>query len=180
MLRTKPSRSRLNRAASLTGVDASMLANELERAEYTDNLDKHIHIAELLDSYIRLLYEKSVSSGRKTNQSHCSLKLKEIIEYVSYNYTKNITLKQLSALYFMNEKYLGRIFKKQTGYSLHEFINKIRLQKAKQMLENTGKSVLEISLDCGYNNVTYFNRCFFRKYNKTPTQYREQPITNQA
>ena len=89
-------------------------------------------------------------------------------------YDKNISLKQLAGMYFVNEKYLGRVFKAETGCTLHQYLNNIRIKRAVAELSGTDKSILDISLDCGFGNVTYFNRRFMREFGMTPTQYRRQ------
>lgn len=169
----KKSLFRIKKAAKLTGVDEESLINELAFAENVTDISKYVKIAEILESYIRLLYEKAVSSPDYVKPSYTSSKLWEILDYVNYNYTKNITLKQLSKLYFINEKYLGKLLKAQYKMSFHEYLNLLRLNAAESLLRTTSKPIIEIAYDCGYQSVNYFNRRFYKKYNVTPSEYRK-------
>jgi len=79
----------------------------------------------------------------------------------------------VARLFHYNEKYLGRLFKKETGQTFKEYINKKRIQIAQNMLLNTNYTVTEIAVQTGYNNVTYFNRIFKKIKGVTPTAYRK-------
>lgn len=165
---------RIKKAARLTGVDEEKLTDELRYCENTTDASKYVKIAEILESYIRLLYEKITSAPDYVKPSYTSSKLWEILDYVNYNYTKNITLKQLSKLYFINEKYLGKLLNAQYKMPFHEYLNNLGLKAAENLLKTTSKSIIEIAFDCGYQSVNYFNRRFYKKYNVTPSQYRKK------
>ena len=73
----------------------------------------------------------------------------------------------------MNHQYVGRLFRTQIGTTFHEYLNGVRLQHAAQALrEQPEKTVMEIALDCGFQNATYFNRVFREKYGVCPTEWR--------
>ena len=92
-------------------------------------------------------------------------------EHIRNNYENNMTLSSIANLYFINEKYLGRIFRKQTGKTFHKYLTDVRLEKSIALLSGNG-SVINISHMCGFMNVTYFNRCFKKKYGISPSEYR--------
>jgi len=73
----------------------------------------------------------------------------------------------------MNDKYLGRLFRKQLGQTFHEYLNAVRIKRAEELLMLPAKSIISIALDCGFQNVTYFNRIFARQHRMSPTQYRK-------
>lgn len=164
---------RIKKASRLTGVDETRLINELRYAENITDTSKYVKIAEILESYIRLVYDKITSATDYTKPSYTSSKLWEVLDYVNYNYTKNITLKKMSKLYFINEKYLGKLLKAQYKMPFHEYLNNLRLKAAENLLKTTSKSIIEIAYDCGYQSVNYFNRRFYKKYNVTPSEYRK-------
>jgi transcriptional regulator GlxA family with amidase domain len=63
----------------------------------------------------------------------------------------------------------------QTGQSFSERVLELRLQTARKMLvdrQNDGRKVTDIALACGFNEVSYFHRCFRRRFGASPTQYR--------
>lgn len=165
------SEKRLRHAAEKTCVNQLVLKTELIKARKIDDTAKYYNIISFVESYIRLLLEVDNENSAKTEKLF-NWKINEIEEYIRENYVRDIQLKQLSKLYFVNEKYLGRMFKKEMGISFNEYLNKIRLESAVRQLSGTAKSVLEIALDSGYKNVTYFNKKFKEKYDVTPTEYR--------
>lgn len=166
--------SRLKKSAKATGADTDSLLALLDNAEFSENIDSYISISELIDSYIRLLSEKNRITKTKIPSS--SLKIEEIIMYTEKNFDKDITLKKLSQMYFLNVKYLGRKFKQKTGYTFNEYLNNIRLSHAARLLSETEKSVLEISLDCGYGTLSHFDNCFKKKYGLTPAAYKSAGV----
>lgn len=69
--------------------------------------------------------------------------------------------------------YLNKIFKAQTGISIHQYVLKKRLEKAAQLLRNTDKSISEIAKDCGFDNQRHFSSLFSKKLGYTPSQTRK-------
>ena len=70
--------------------------------------------------------------------------------------------------------YLGRLFKKETGMCIGDYINLRRLEIAKELLASTDDKIISISSSVGFNNVTYFNRLFKKQTGLTPLQYRSK------
>lgn len=71
-------------------------------------------------------------------------------------------------------EHTARELKKHSGCTLTEFVNRLRLDYAAQLLCTTGKTVLEIALDCGFENQGYFHRRFKKRFGTTPLRYRMQ------
>ena len=86
---------------------------------------------------------------------------------------ENITLDELAASADMSRTYFCSVFKKLNGITPWEYINIKRIEKAKQLLRTTQKTVLEISLECGFNNLSHFNRVFLRITAQKPSDYRK-------
>lgn len=82
------------------------------------------------------------------------------------------TLKSFSAKYGINEKYLGRLFKENTGLSFSDYRNKMRLNEAAYILRNSDLKIIDIALSVGYDNVSYFSKKFRSEYGISPTEYR--------
>lgn len=98
---------------------------------------------------------------------------KSIIAYIKEHYDERITLEDLACLTNQSVYNLSHSFKKSTGQSTLEYINSYRLSIAADYLTKTDKSVLNIAIETGFNNVSYFNRVFKNKFGMTPTQYRK-------
>ena len=74
----------------------------------------------------------------------------------------------------VSEIYFRKLFKKQFGVTPHAYMQQIRINKAKSMLENGSADIESISGDCGYNNIYYFFKVFKEKTGYTPTEYKEK------
>ena len=159
----------IHKACCLTSVDEAMLVRELQETQKIESIVPYQQIAQTAASYLTLLGERF--PPRKTGR-HWAVEALEAD--LSCHYSQHITLRQAAKSYFMNEKYLGRLFFRQTGLSFHQYLNRLRLEHCARMLQYTDRSVLEIALDCGFGNVTYCNRLFLRTYGCTPTEYRKR------
>ncbi len=105
--------------------------------------------------------------------SNHSRRLEKAFEYMNNNYDKPITLQAVSKLVNMTEVSFSRFIKKRTGITFIDSLNSIRLGHASRMLIETTHSIAEISYDCGFNNISNFNRIFKKKKGYTPTEFRQ-------
>lgn len=136
------------------------------------------------DSYIEfqsLLYDLAISrdqrllaniSFQKNNDFYNSDRIEKIYNFVRENYNKRIMLEDASKLLNMSVVSFSRLIKQRTGKSFIDFVNEIRLGHATRMLIETGKSISEVCYECGFNNISNFNRIFKRKQNCTPSEFR--------
>lgn len=98
--------------------------------------------------------------------------IKEILEYFEDNYYKDIALSDIAERFYINRSHLSRVFKKETGKTFVEYVTSIRMKKACFYLENSDKSIQEISYLIGYGDSRYFSQLFNRHKGLTPTKYR--------
>ncbi|NSW92111.1 MAG: AraC family transcriptional regulator [Firmicutes bacterium] len=97
----------------------------------------------------------------------------KVIEYIDKNYNDSMLSVEKIADYFsVSPSYLSRFIKDHIGYSITDYIHEVRLQKAKELLKNSEKTVAEIAEEVGYNSLHNFSRVFKRYENITPTEYR--------
>jgi two-component system response regulator YesN len=94
--------------------------------------------------------------------------------YARRNYYKNLNVEFLSSLFYMNRSYCSHLFKEKTGENFVDFVNRVRIEKAKELLHNTDKKMYQISKSVGYDNVKYFFRIFKKIEGVTPEQYRKE------
>ncbi len=95
-------------------------------------------------------------------------KLEAVFEHINLNYSRKVTLEELSSLAFMSPNYFCTFFKDSTGFSPVEYINKVRVSKAVQLLKSTDQGVCDISIECGFSNLANFNKTFKRFTGRTP------------
>src|SRR5699024_8451656 len=90
------------------------------------------------------------------------------------NFQEDINLSRIAQEFWLNPSYLSRQFKYHVGINITEFITRQRLNFAKILLTITDKSISEIALEAGYNNISYFNTVFKNQVGITPGQYRKE------
>jgi AraC-like DNA-binding protein/mannose-6-phosphate isomerase-like protein (cupin superfamily) len=95
------------------------------------------------------------------------------IRYISHRYGEDIDAEQCAKYVNMSYSYFSRSFKRVTGRSFKDYLNSVRLSQAERLLASSDKSVMEIALECGYNNVSYFIMIFKKHKGVTPLEYRK-------
>lgn len=95
-----------------------------------------------------------------------------IAEYINRQCHENLTVMQLGELFHLNHTYLGRKFKSITGKGIKQYLNECRIERAKDLLVSTTKTVTSISLSIGYMDFDYFCNLFKKRTRVTPVQYR--------
>lgn len=159
----------IRRTSKLTKVDEQLLLEEAKQLCPVEDLDALRQTADLISSYICLLYQTIRIKVRP--DTHWAVEA--LKKYIAQYYDKDLKLCHLARLYYLNETYLGRLFKQQEGTSFTNYLNTIRIETACKMLKMTGNSILSISMAVGFNNVTYFNRVFKKQTGMTPAEYRK-------
>ncbi len=101
-------------------------------------------------------------------------KVQEIVEYLSEHYETNESLDKIAQKHYISKSYLCRIFREITGLTVNEYINLIRIKKAKRMLKSSQYSITEISVNLGYASITYFERVFKKLVGISPRTYQKQ------
>ena len=128
-----------------------------------------------------ILYELSVSEGTRVLASSSfahsprkveSRRVEKVRQYIGEHYSDHLKLADLAALVGMSPVSFSRFFHQRTGRTLSEYIVDIRLGYAARMLVDTSKTVSEICYECGFNNLSNFNRTFKARRNCTPRDFR--------
>ncbi|MBB6713748.1 response regulator transcription factor [Clostridium gasigenes] len=110
--------------------------------------------------------EKLVNDGKE-------IPIKAAIEYIHDNLTGNITLEKTASICNLSPCYFSKVFKKEVGVTFVSYVNDIKINKAKEMLENKDIPVLNVALDLGFEDCGYFIRVFKKSQGVTPKKYRE-------
>ncbi|WP_254438347.1 AraC family transcriptional regulator [Paenibacillus sp. DCT19] len=95
-----------------------------------------------------------------------------MIEFIRRNPGENLKLEVLSEVFNYNSSYLGKLFKNHTGESFNAFLDKVRMEKAKELL-NEGLKVHQVAARVGYANVDYFHGKFRKYVGESPSAYKQ-------
>ncbi|MCI8998842.1 MAG: AraC family transcriptional regulator [Muribaculaceae bacterium] len=118
----------------------------------------------------RRLSSSSFASLRPNGDSR---RVQKVQDYINQNYKEDIRLGDLAALVGMTPTAFSRFFKLRTGRSISDYVIDIRLGHATRQLVDSTTSVAEICYECGFNNVSNFNRIFKKKKGNSPKVFRE-------
>ena len=99
-------------------------------------------------------------------------RLEQIITYIRLHYQEKIALTDISEAVHVTPQYLCRFFKNMTTMSLVDYINRYRIERARNLLEESKLSITDIALMCGFDNISYFNRVFKQHIHCTPSKLR--------
>ena len=135
-----------------------------------------------VQQFLTILYELSrcenvrtlaSSSYAKVTVEDDSRRILKVKNFISKNYMDELRLPELASLAGMSSSAFSRFFKLHTGRNISEYIIDLRLGYAARMLVDTAKSISEIGFDCGFNNLSNFNRILKQKKGCSPSEFRE-------
>lgn len=118
-------------------------------------------------------YTLSSSSFAKIGIQSDSRRVQKVQEYINAHYNEEIRLNQLADMVGMTAVSFSRFFKLRTGKNLSDYIIDIRLGFTSRLLVDSTMSIAEICYDCGFNNLSNFNRIFKKKKGCSPKEFRE-------
>jgi len=120
-----------------------------------------------------IIYLSRAYTTADTTQAHALLRVGSVIGALENDFSKDWKLEELLKIAHMSRSNLMRIFRKATGQAPIEYLVRLRIQKAMELLRNTDLSITEIALEAGFNDSNYFTRQFGKALNQTPSAYRQ-------
>ena len=135
--------------------------------------DLHIDIPRKLrnNALISWIISNWMDAGYYEDRTH-HYGIKDAIIYIFRNHSKSMSLDELATKAGLSVAYFARKFKEHTGHTVTEFINGVRLHRARRTIETTALSMSEVASMSGYDDVNYFIRLFKKKFGITPAAYR--------
>ncbi len=136
------------------------------------NRHKLKHLSALIcDELIDLAIANAELDERKSIQCYHN-GIRNVAEYMNENYMKNLTIASLAKMVGLSTNYFSTAFLKMLGERPQVYLNKLRISKAKQLMENSEEPISIIAQKCGFNNISSFSTLFKRTTKQTPTEYR--------
>lgn len=163
------------RGIRITGDTLNEVSRIMLQLPYMSNIRRLMLFYEIMDligqstSFSYLASADYVKSKFETANS----RVKNIHEFLMKNYQNDIDLKEVAEVAHMAPASVCRFFKSATGLTIFEYLNKIKIDYSCQLLLNTDLNILDISYDCGFNNLSHFNKQFRKFIGNTPTQFRQ-------
>ena len=144
---------------------------EAKKDESVSKITTQVRTKIILLQFILEMWKKGFviendTSGRNTVE-------KEMVSYIQQNFTGKISLREFGEQFHLSEKYISRYFKEHFHITLSQYVTYLRLEHAKQLLQDTDIPVTDVAMQSGYQNVSYFIRSFQKAYAVSPLKYRK-------
>lgn len=150
---------------NIPGANEDEFSREIDRLYTSEDFSC---IMDIVNKNIDLL-EKTF--GANPVVAHREIEM--VKDYIHGHYGEEISAQQLADMVYLAPSYLSSLFKKETGQNLSKYIKQYRMEKAKEMLEDTNMKIVSISEKVGYPNVSYFCQSFREYYGVSPQKFRD-------
>ena len=128
------------------------------------------HLCLFLDALIQ-----SSSTRREPRETQLrDFYIQEAISYMEQNYQRELTVEEIAGACQLNRSYFSKLFKEKKGCPPQEYLIRLRLSKAADLMKTTTVSIGDISASCGYPNQLHFSRAFKQRYGMPPREWRAQ------
>jgi AraC-like DNA-binding protein len=145
---------------------------DLAKSAGIERIMKLISILDILSkkptSYIAPNTFHTISSKKS------EMRINTVCVYIQHHFYKKLSLKEIADLIGLTESNFCKFFKKATGKTYSNYVNEIRINEACRMLVQTDKTIVQISFECGFETLSYFNRIFLKKMHMTPSTFKKE------
>jgi len=148
------------------------LAEEMERE--CDKEDSGYEVALRAKLLELMVYLSRAYTTSDTTEAHALLRVGNVIGALENDFSRDWKLDDLLSIAHMSRSNLMRVFRKATGQTPIEYLVRLRIQRAMDMLRNTDLTVTEIALEVGFNDSNYFTRQFRRILGESPRSFRQR------
>lgn len=126
------------------------------------------------------LVERYYELVEKVKLQSTSFKITEIKSFIDQNYFEDIKISMFADKYYLSREYLMKLFKQAYGYGIHEYVQKVRMEKAQELLLDTQLKIQEVAEMLGYKDTNYFSKAFRNYFDCSPTEYRNQMVSSEG
>lgn len=148
----------------------------LYRIDDVDGIQKLIELYLILDTIGQNINYHIISNESYNSENTATTNISSLqrtYKYLYTNFHRDITLTELSKYAHQNPTALCRTFKRETGKTIFQFLNKIRIENSCKLLIETDMNISQIAYESGFTNLPHFNKQFKLLTNKTPSYYKE-------
>jgi AraC-like DNA-binding protein len=162
------------RGIRITGQTLNEVSEIMLQLPYLSNFERFLHFFKLMDCIGRGECVVQLASNEYINKrfDFKNKRIETIHEYLMKNYRKSIDLKQIASVVNLAEGSLCRFFKMHVGVTIFEYLNQLKVELACKLLMDNKLCILDVAIDSGFNNLSYFNKQFKAITGVTPRDYR--------
>lgn len=129
-------------------------------------------INHLFYTLFQLIPHASICDEERAKNLQRLHRVNRIISYIEENYSSKLFLSTIAEREELSLTYLSHFFKDNLNTTFQNYLNQVRLNKAKQLILQTNMKLIDICLECGFSDTRYLNNMFFKQFGCTPTEYR--------
>lgn len=141
-------------------------------AEYRNGKECFISVAEILRLFVNTA--KHSSGYDQIKKDTFSEKTNSVIDFIKNNFSSIADLDEIADACYINKSYMCRLFKKEVGMTVFEYLSNVKIQKACELMSNTDKTLTDIAISCGFSSMSYFSASFKSLMKCTPSQFRKK------
>ncbi len=169
---------RAKRGVNFTKPESDKIGRLLKRLLKLSGLERMLYFIKLMDAMARIENYKLLASKGYQLEEHKELnsRLDKIMHFINTNYQRKISQDEVATRIGMTTAAFCRYFKEKTGKGFIYFVNEMRIGYACKLLIENHLSISQICFECGFNNLSNFNRMFKRQTSFTPGEYQQQFI----
>lgn len=134
--------------------------------------------AELLYSLVNYIFkiefEILAYKEIEKHKTHSQEIVKQAIDYIQKNFSQDISLRTIAQHLYVSPFYLSHIFRRESGFSISSYINKVRLDNAIKLLKDPTIPIKQVATRVGYSDEYYFHKVFKKAFQVTPSNFRKQ------
>ena len=116
----------------------------------------------------RVGHEETVNTEILKEKKNAMKRLEQAFTYINDHYCEKITLEEVAASVYMSSNYFSSYFRRVANISFSDYVTRLRVNRAREMLRENGANVTEIAMECGFNNISNFYRLYKKHMGKTP------------
>ena len=162
---------RIKKVCGYTGVAQEELFSLMADCELIDSSKELCEIGEIVADYLKMLFENTPIIGHEKNWIVSLMK-----HYAKEHTCGAISLQEFAVSHQKNAQYIGRLFKNEVGISFSQYCNEVRLKRAEILLSRGNQKIIDVAFACGFQNVSYFNRLFYKKHGMSPSEYKKNNV----
>jgi YesN/AraC family two-component response regulator len=132
------------------------------------------HSKELLSTEEAMASVRRALLGEQTLLQSTSILVKHALAYLHQNFVNQLTRQEIAEAVGVSKNYLSEIFRHELGLSPWDYLTRLRLQKAKELLCSTGDSITTVAAQTGFDDSAYFSRVFRKNTGMSPQEYRQE------
>ena len=162
-----------DRGIKFTGKKKDLISKRIYKLQKINGIERFIELLNVLNLMTKNEEIELLASAHyeRNTTGYSDKRINEILTFLNFNYTQKINLDTIANISCMNVTAMCRYFKKNTGKTIVQHLNELRIGYACKLMNEKQLPVSYIALECGFNNMSNFNKIFKQITRATPTEY---------